>query len=133
MKQLFTFLALVLSLTIYAQTPIAELSESLAQEQLDAYNARDIEKFIEPYSDSVEIYQFPNKLLYKGKDKMRISYGGMFEKVTELHCELVHRTVQGNVVIDQERVTGFPSIDTLRAVAIYTIENGKIQKVHFIQ
>ncbi len=35
--------------------------EELAQQQLDAYNARDIDAFMEPYSDSLEIYNFPNQ------------------------------------------------------------------------
>ena len=32
--------------------------ESLAQKQLIGYNARDIEAFLEPYADDVEIYTF---------------------------------------------------------------------------
>ena len=106
--------------------------ELLVQQQLAAYNARDIDAFLLPYSDSVELYAYPGKLMGKGKEAMRQSYTGMFQQVTQLHCELVNRMVIGNVVIDHESVSGFGP-KPLRAIAIYTITNGKIQKVEFIQ
>jgi imidazolonepropionase-like amidohydrolase len=106
--------------------------EILAQQQLNAYNARDIDAFLEPYSDSIRIYNFPGKLLLKGKEEMRKQYSSMFKEVQELHCQLVNRIVQGNTVIDHERVTGFGD-KPVQAVAIYTIENGKIVEVYFTQ
>jgi len=62
---------------------------------------------------------------------MRADYSSMFDKTPDLHCELVNRIVQGNTVIDKERVTFGKKV--LEAVAVYTIENGKITKVYFIQ
>lgn len=110
---------------------VKDTPEALAQRQLNAYNLRDIEAFLEPYAEDVEIYNFPNELESKGKESMRKGYASMFEKVTNLHCELVERIVQGNVVIDKERVQFGDKF--LEAVAIYHIENGKIKKVYFIQ
>lgn len=105
----------------------------LAQQQLDAYNARDIEAFMEPYSDSLEIYNFPNQLNGKGKENIKPGYAAMFERSPNLHCELVNRIVLGNTVIDQEKVTGIPGVELLEAIAIYKIENGKIAKVYFMR
>jgi imidazolonepropionase-like amidohydrolase len=105
--------------------------ELLAQQQLNAYNARNIDAFLAPYSDSVEIYDFPHKLMAKGKENMRTMYTGMFQQVKELHCQLVNRIVQGNTVIDHENVTGFGP-KPVKAIAVYTIVNNKIQQVHFI-
>lgn len=106
--------------------------EILAQQQLNAYNLRNIDAFLEPYADSVELYEFPNKLIGKGKTAMRAEYGQMFKNTPELHCEVTKRIVQGNTVIDHETVTGFKG-SPLQAIAIYKIENGKIAKVYFIQ
>ncbi|MDF2189919.1 amidohydrolase family protein [Paraflavitalea sp. CAU 1676] len=106
--------------------------EILAQQQLNAYNARNIDAFLQPYSDSVRIYSFPDKLMVQGKEAMRKQYSGMFERVKELHCKLVNRIVQGDTVIDQESVTGFGD-KPLSAIAIYKIKNGKIAEVYFIQ
>ncbi|RBW58292.1 amidohydrolase [Tenacibaculum sp. E3R01] len=103
----------------------------LAQRQLNAYNLRDIDAFLEPYADDVEVYNYPNKLQYKGKETMRKGYAQMFKNTPNLHCELVSRISQGNIVIDKERVQFGNRI--LEAVAIYHIENNKIKKVYFIQ
>jgi imidazolonepropionase-like amidohydrolase len=103
----------------------------LAQRQLNAYNQRNIEAFLEPYAEDVEVYSHPNTLLFKGKEAMRKMYTIMFEETPNLHCKLENRIVQGNVVIDKERVQ-FES-DISEAIAIYHIENNKIKKVFFIQ
>lgn len=105
--------------------------EDLAQRQLNAYNLRNIEAFLEPYAEDVEVYTYPDVLNYVGKDKMREGYAKMFQNVPNLHCELKERIVQGNIVIDKERVRFGDKI--VEAVAIYHIENNKIKKVYFIQ
>ncbi len=117
---------------IRPDTLLTVTPESLVQQQLNAYNHRNMEAFLAPYSDSVELYEFPGTLFAKGKDQMRAAYKGMFEQVSGLHCEVLSRIVQGNTVIDHERVSGFGP-QQLRAIAVYTIENNRIQKVHFIQ
>lgn len=116
-----------------ADSIILETPEHLAQQQLNGYNARDIDAFVAPYSEDVEIYNFPDQLLYKGKDNMRVNYARMFEQVPDLHCKLVNRIVLGNTVIDQELVTGFPGGGAIKAVAIYKIIDHKIAKVYFVR
>lgn len=113
--------------TLIRETPLA-----LVQRQLNAYNARDIEAFLEPYADDVELYDYKTgKLHAKGKEAMRKSYE-FFKQVPELHCEIKSRIVQGNIVIDKESVTGFGE-KPVEATAIYHIENNKIKKVYFIE
>lgn len=109
---------------------LKDTPEDLAQRQLNAYNLRNIEAFLEPYADDIEIYMFPDKLQAKGKEAMRQGYESMFQNTPNLHCELVNRMVKGNTVIDYERVQ-FGN-ETVEAIAIYHIENGKIKKVYFI-
>lgn len=128
------FLTLLLStscILLFAQN--TSTAEQLAQQQLDAYNNRNIEAFLLPYSDSVEVYFFPNQLQYKGKDNMRNQYKTMFERLTDLNCKLVNRMVMGNTVIDHEWVIFDKNQPGVSAIAIYTIQNNKIQKVHFIR
>ncbi len=103
--------------------------EMLAQQQLNAYNAHDLDAFLAPYSEDVEIYDLPGKLVLKGKAKMREEY--MFiTRVPKLYCKLLNRIVEGNTVIDHEEIHG--AGDRLYyGVAIYMIENGRISKVYF--
>jgi len=109
---------------------LSDAPEVLVQQQLNAYNARDMEAFLVPYSDSVELYDFPNKLLAKGKAAMQTMYAETFKTTPELHCEIVKRIVLGNTVIDHERVSG-KSNEKIEAIAEYEIENGKIKRVYF--
>jgi hypothetical protein len=109
-----------------------KLAFDLAQAQLDAYNARDIEAFMSVYSDSVKVYRFPDVLMMEGHDEMKARYASMFENTPDLHCLLVNRMVQGNTVIDQELVTRKKDEPKSQAIAIYKVALGKIQEVYFI-
>lgn len=129
--KLFTTIAALL-ITGLLQAQPAPTPEQLAQQQLDAYNKRDIEAFLIPYSDSVAVYAFPDKLLYKGKTIMRQEYSDMFKNTPDLFCDLQKRMVLKNTVVDHEKVIFNKQQPPLYAIAIYTIEKGKIAKVHFI-
>lgn len=111
---------------------LPDTPESLAQKQLNAYNSGNIDAFLEPYADDVEIYDFPSELTSKGKENIRSGYAAMFKNNPNLHCELINRVVEGNTVIDHESITGIKGMEVLKAVAIYKIENHKISKVYFI-
>lgn len=110
---------------------IKETPEILAQRQLNAYNFRNIDAFLEPYAEDVEVYFYPNELLYKGKETMRKEYADMFLNTPNLHCELKGRIVQGNIVIDKEKVQF--NDETIEGTAIYHIEKNKIKKVYFVR
>lgn len=115
---------------IRPDTLIKETPLTLVQQQLNAYNARNLEAFLEPYADDVELYGFPDKLLSKGKEQMRKDYA-FLNNIPNLHCEIKERIVQGNTIIDKESVTGFGN-KPFEATAIYQIENNKIKRVYFI-
>lgn len=116
---------------INPDTLVMETPEALVQRQLNAYNFRNIEAFLDTYAEDVEIYIYPDKLLGKGKEAMRKNYAEMFDGIPNLHCEILSRIVQGNIVIDKERVQFKDRIE--EATAIYHIEKNKIKKVFFIE
>ncbi|HET6556516.1 MAG TPA: amidohydrolase family protein, partial [Prolixibacteraceae bacterium] len=103
--------------------------EELADQQLLAYNAHNLEAFLTPYADDIEVYGASNKLKMKGKLEMRKAYK-FLESTPKLYCRLLNRIVQGNIVIDHEEVWGFGE-DPFYGIAIYEIKNGKISKVYF--
>lgn len=103
----------------------------IVQKQLDAYNARDIDGFMDTYSEDIKLYNFPNQLTTQGKSSMEMQYKGFFENTPDLHCEIKNRIVIGNKVIDEEYVT--VNGQQISAVAIYEVENGKIVKVTFLR
>jgi hypothetical protein len=132
MKRLFYTVLFTLAATgLYAQK--GDDAARLAQQQLDAYNNRDIDAFLAPYSDSVKIYNHPNDLQFTGKAQMRRRYAGMFQNTPDLHCTLINRMVLGNVVIDQESVIISKDREPIRVIAMYKIAAGKIAEVYFIR
>lgn len=114
-----------------ADSLVAETPEMTVQRQLNAYNARSLEAFLDTYSDDVELYNFPNKLISKGKEALRSTYGEMFRNLKYLHCKIEKRIVLGNKIIDHERVKF--NDQTVQAVAVYEVENGKIVRVTFLE
>ncbi|MDQ3278086.1 MAG: amidohydrolase family protein [Bacteroidota bacterium] len=104
--------------------------EELADQQLVAYNAHNLEAFLQPYADSVEIYNLQtNKLQVKGKEAMRKQYS-FLNTVKTLYCNLLNRIVQGNIVVDHEEIWGEGGRRRY-AVAIYEIKGDKIIRVWF--
>jgi hypothetical protein len=125
--------AWLLFFSLSAQSQTNPAPRDLAQLQLDAYNAKDIEGFLSAYSDSVEVFTFPNQLQYRGIDAMRKNYAGFFQRQPNVRCEVVARIAHGQTIIDHERLTGFANVQTRYAVAIYEVALGKIQKVYFVR
>jgi hypothetical protein len=126
-----TLFAFVLSLTFASAQTLTP--EQLADLQLKGYNERNIDLFLQAYSDSVKVFDFPHTLSYKGKETMRKNYSGMFSKMLDLHCTLKSRIVLGNTVIDEERVVFSKEQPVFEAIAIYKMAHGKIQEVYFIR
>lgn len=110
---------------------LEETPEQIVQRQVNAYNARNIDAFLATYAEDVEVYNEQGEMVMKGHDRMMKTYAQMFERVTNLYCEIQNRIVINNKVIDQEKVRYDDSFfDT---VAIYEVTNGKISKVTFIR
>ena len=107
-----------------------ESPKVIVQKQVEAYNARDIDAFMDTYAENIKLYNYPNVLFQDSKEKMRARYTSQFENTPDLHCEIKNRIVVGNKVIDEEyvRMNGV----YISAVAIYEVENGKIVKVTFM-
>ena len=105
---------------------------AFAQRQLDAYNARDIDRFVVEYTEDVVVFRLPApEPIIQGKQSLREHYAQNRFNLPELHAELVNRMVFGNKVIDQELVTGVPGAP-LEVAAIYEVTASGISKVWFV-
>ena len=108
--------------------------QTLAQEQLEAYNTKNLEAFLKPYAPLVEAYDLAKgELLFKGLEAMAARYGPCFKANPGLHCDLMGRWVMGHFCIDQESITGLASGSTHQAIAIYQAESGLISKIWFLR
>lgn len=106
-------------------------AEAAVQRQLDAYNAHDLERFVAEYTDDVRVFRPPEpEPVLAGKPAFAEHYAKNRFNLPELHARLVNRMVSGNIVVDQEAITGLPG-GPLSAVAVYDVVDGRIKTVWF--
>ncbi len=105
---------------------------AFAQRQLDAYNARDLTRFVAEYTDDVEVYRLPGAgPVLQGKQQLAEHYRKNRFNLPDLHAKLVNRMVFGNKVIDQEYVTGVAG-SPMEVAAIYEVTPQGISRVWFV-
>ena len=68
--------------------------------QLDAYNARDLERFVACHAAGVVITNASGDVLAEGHDGMRQMYAGLFENSPQLAATIHNRIVVGEFVAD---------------------------------
>lgn len=105
------------------------------QQQIDAFNSRDVEGFIAAYAPDVVIEDAGGNVFMRGHDGMRAMYGALFAQSPALHAEIVNQIRVGAYVIDEERTRGinfegFPP--ELHAAMIYRVVDGKIAHVRML-
>jgi hypothetical protein len=102
------------------------------QQQLEAYNARDIDAFMQWWAEDCCYYGFPDQLLAKGAAEIRERHLVRFREAN-LRGRLITRLCVDDLVIDQEVVTrSFPEgPGEVDVIAIYQVESGKISKAWF--
>lgn len=108
------------------------MAKDPVEEQLAAYNARDLDHFLACYAPDVVIEDPLGKHLMEGHEAMRTAYGRLFTNSPNLHCDVVNRIRVGSFAIDEERVTGWivPGMpDEVHAAVIYLVKDGLITHV----
>lgn len=109
-------------------------SEEIVQKQVEAYNTRNLENFLDCHATNIQLFSlFDNTPYSVGKENLKNVYKEVFENSPELHTEIINRMVMGNIVIDHEIVTGRKGVEKSTIIAIYEIENGLISKARFIR
>lgn len=104
----------------------------VVQAQLDAYNARDLTRFLATYSESVVAYRPPQpQPVMSGKAELARFYAEQRFHLPGLKADIVNRTVLGNKVIDHELIWGVRD-QAFEVAAVYEVRDGLIQSVwHF--
>lgn len=105
---------------------------ALVQQQLDAYNAKNVDAWLATYAADAEQYELHGGLLARGHAELRARIVSRFAE-PDLHAELLSRLVMGPIVIDHERVTrNFPEgRGQIEMLCIYEVRDGVIGKATF--
>lgn len=105
--------------------------EAIVARQLEAYNAQDLETFVNCFSVEVEIIRDGDDQPQRGRDLMRRNYAAMFARFPDNHCTLLQRMVVGSHAVDEELIEGRDGAP-FRTIAVYTIQDGLIHQVRFL-
>lgn len=134
MRNLLFFTLFCFSTLVSAQTK-EEIAVSVVQAQLDAYNAKNIDAFMNVFSSDVAIYNFgESEAIASGEVEVRAVYASLFENSPNLHSLVINRSVIGNKVIDYELISGRKGTEELlKLIAIYEVEDGLIKKATFLR
>ena len=105
----------------------------IVQRQVEAYNARDLDTFVNLHSEDVELYALGGDPILRGRDALRARYRDRFDASPNLHAHIASRIAHGDFVVDHETVSGYHGDQTVSIVAIYRVRDGYIDRVWFIR
>jgi hypothetical protein len=108
--------------------------DGIIQAQLDAYNARDLARFVACFAADVRVYRPPRaEPVLAGREALSAHYAANRFNLPALHAELVNRMVLGRKVIDHERIHGVRE-SPFEAAAVYELgSDGLISTVWFFE
>jgi len=102
---------------------------TVVEEQLTAYNARDLARFVATYASDVEVYRPPAaEPVIRGADALADFYGARRFCHPGLRAEILNRLSAGNLVSDHERVHGLPG-GPIEIFATYEVVDDRIRRV----
>jgi hypothetical protein len=132
MKALTTSILFFLSFTfVTAQeqnttpTPLEIVNKRMA-----FYNQHNFMEFIKLYSDDIEIYTYPNKLLGTGTDNIASIFKPKFI-AKSIKVEIISQLHNGNHVINHEIV--YENGIQTKYISIYEVKDGLIKSVRFVR
>ena len=91
---------------------------------LETLNAHDLDAFVACYAPEATIENGHDKVVARGHDELRARDGPMVDESPDVRVEALSRTVVGEFVVQEERVTGRG--EPQRHVAVYLVQDGLI-------
>jgi uncharacterized protein (TIGR02246 family) len=104
---------------------------AIAQAQLDAYNAQDLEKYMTYFTEDCVVSSLNGTPSETGNDAIKARYAKAFAQFPQNRAELKNRIAVGNTVVDHELVIRAPGGEQFEIIAIYTFRDGLIARVDF--
>ena len=105
----------------------------IAQAQLDAYNAQDLDAYCGFFTDDLVVANLNGAVTTQGAAAFRAKYAQVFAEFPQNRVELLNRIVLGETVIDHERVIRKAGAEPFEVGAIYTFAGDKIARIDFVK
>ena len=103
----------------------------IAQAQLDAYNAQDLDKYMTYFTEDCIVSGLNGTPTETSRDAVKARYAKAFAQFPQNKAELKNRIAVGNTVVDHELVIRAPGGEQFEIIAIYTFRDGLIARVDF--
>jgi hypothetical protein len=103
----------------------------IAQKQLDAYNAQDLDAMMAFYAPDVVVSGLNGVPTETSRAALRVRYEKAFAQFPQNKAELKSRIAVGGTVADHEHVIRAPGGETFDVIAIYSFKDGLISRVDF--
>ncbi len=103
----------------------------IAQKQLDAYNAQDLNKYVSYFTEDCVVSGLNGTPTETSREAIKARYAKAFAQFPQNKAELKNRIAVGNTIVDHELVIRSPGGEQFEIIAIYTFRDGLIARVDF--
>ena len=104
---------------------------SVAQKQLDAYNAQDLDAYVQFFAEDCVVANLNGTPSETSREAIKARYAKAFATFPKNKAELKNRIAVGNTIVDHELVIREPSGEQFEIIAIYSFRDGLIARVDF--
>ena len=104
---------------------------AIAQKQLDAYNAQDLDTYVSFFTEDCVVSGLNGTPTETSRAAIKARYAKAFESFPQNKAELKNRIAVGNTVVDHELVIRKPGGEQFEIIAIYSFTDGLISRVDF--
>ncbi|MEB8329472.1 nuclear transport factor 2 family protein [Flavobacteriaceae bacterium KMM 6897] len=109
---------------------VADISpEMVVQTQIEAFNARNIEAFMDTFSKDAKVHGYGGLLLYEGKQMIEKEFVSYFKATPDLKYSIKNKMVMDNKVYHEALITA--NEKTVETTYFYKVVNGKITSLTF--
>ena len=103
----------------------------IAQKQLDAYNAQDLDAYVNFFTEDCVVSALGGTPTETSRAAIKARYAKAFAQFPQNKAVLKNRIAVGNSVVDHELVIRAPGGEQFEIIAIYTFRDGLIACVDF--
>ena len=103
----------------------------IAQHQLDAYNAQNLDAYVSYFTEDCIVSSLNGVPTETNRHAIKARYAKAFATFPQNKAELLKRIAVGDTVVDHELVIRAPGGEQFEIIAIYTFRDGLISRVDF--
>jgi uncharacterized protein (TIGR02246 family) len=103
----------------------------VAQKQLDAYNAQDLDVYVSYFAPDCVVSGLNGVPTETSRDAIKARYAKAFAQFPQNKAELKNRIAVGSTIVDHELVIRKPGGEQFEIIAIYSFKDGLISRVDF--